>query len=102
MYDVKLANTVAMKRYDGLKHSDDGDDAAHLAHLLRLGILATGYIHPPAERALRDLARKRVQLVRMRTQPVLSVENILARETGGRLSSAAVQRLTVDAVRRWG
>jgi transposase len=97
-YSVKLANTVAMRRYDGLKHSDDEDDAAHLAHLLRLGILPTGYIHPPAERALRDLARKRSQLVRTRTQQVLSVENILARETGSRLSSAAVKRLTTEDV----
>ena len=82
-----------MKRYDGLKHSDDETDAAHLAHLLRLGILPTGYIHPPAERALRDLARKRVQLVRSRTQHVLAVENILARSTGSRPSAAAIKRL---------
>jgi transposase len=92
-YDVRLANTVAMKRYDGLKHSDDETDAAHLAHMLRLGILPTGYIHPPAERALRDLARKRVQLVRSRTQQVLAVENILVRSTGSRLSAAAIKRL---------
>ncbi|MCA1925440.1 MAG: IS110 family transposase [Thiobacillus sp.] len=92
-YAVKLANTVAMKRYDGLKHSDDETDAAHLAHMLRLGILPTGYIHPPAERALRDLARKRVQLVRSRTQHVLAVENILARSTGSRPSAAAIKRL---------
>lgn len=92
-YNVELANTVAMKRYDGLKHSDDETDAAHLAHLLRLGILPTGYIHPPAERALRDLARKRVQLVRSRTQQVLAVENILARSTGSRPSAAAIKRL---------
>lgn len=92
-YDVRLANTVAMKRYDGLKHSDDETDAAHLAHLLRLGILPTGYIHPPAERALRDLARKRVQLVRSRTQHVLAVENILARSAGSRPSAAAIKRL---------
>jgi transposase len=92
-YAVRLANTVAMKRYDGLKHSDDETDAAHLAHLLRLGILPTGYIHPPAERALRDLARKRVQLERSRTQHVLAVENILARSTGSRPSAAAIKRL---------
>lgn len=92
-YDVRLANTVAMKRYDGLKHSDDETDAAHLAHLLRLGILPTGYIHPPAERALRDLCRRRVQLVRSRTQHVLAVENILARSTGSRPSAAAIKRL---------
>lgn len=97
-FDVMLANTVAMKRYDGLKHSDDQDDAAFLAHLLRLGILPTGYIHPPQERALRDLARKRVQLVRSRTQHVLAVENIIARLLGSRISSAAVKRLSATSV----
>jgi transposase len=101
-YEVKLANTVAMRRYDGLKHSGDEDDAAYLAHLLRLGILPTGYIHPPEQRSLRDLARKRVQLVRSRTQHVLSVENIVARERGAGLSSAAVQRLSGAAVEELG
>ena len=38
-YDVKLANTVAIKVYDGLKYSGDEADARHLAHLLRLGML---------------------------------------------------------------
>lgn len=97
-YAVKPANTVAMKRYDGLKHSDDKDDAAHLAHLLRLGILPTGYIHPPAERALRDLARKRIQIVRTRTQQVLAVENIMARTFGPRLSSNVIKRLSIEDV----
>lgn len=97
-YDVRLANTVAMKRYDGLKHSDDETDAAHLAHLLRLGILPTGYIHPPTERALRDLARKRIQLVRDRTRHVLAVQNILARQTGGCVSSNAIKRWTAGDV----
>jgi transposase len=97
-YDVRLANTVAMKRYDGLKHSDDETDAAHLAHLLRLGILPTGYIHPPTERALRDLARKRIQLVRDRTRHVLAVQNILARQTGGCVSSNAIKRWTAQDV----
>ena len=97
-FEVKLANTVAMKRYDGLKHSDDEDDAAHLAHLLRLGILPTGYIHPPAHRALRDLARKRIQLVRSRTQHVLSVENIMARSFGSRASSNVIKRMSVEDV----
>lgn len=97
-YEVKLANTVAMKRYDGLKHSDDKDDAAHLAHLLRLGILPTGYIHPPQHRALRDLARKRIQLVRTRTQQVLAVENIYSRNMGASLTSNAIKRLEIEEV----
>ena len=40
-FEVHLANTVAIKQYDGLKHSGDETDAQHLAHLLRLGILRT-------------------------------------------------------------
>ncbi|MCR4299280.1 MAG: hypothetical protein NUV75_11130, partial [Gallionella sp.] len=43
-YKVHLANTTAIKKYDGLKHSGDETDARHLAHLLRLGILPTGTI----------------------------------------------------------
>jgi transposase len=34
-YTVKLANTTAIKKYEGLKHSGDEADACHLAHLLR-------------------------------------------------------------------
>lgn len=101
-YAVKLANTVAMKRYDGLKHSDDETDAAHLAYLLRLGILPTGYIYPREQRALRDLARKRMQLVRTRTQQVLAVENILARSLGARLSSSVIKRMNVAQVDQLG
>lgn len=43
-YAVRLVNTVAVKVYDGRKFSGDEHDARHLAHLLRLGILPTGYI----------------------------------------------------------
>ena len=42
-HTVKLVNTAAVQTYDGLKHTDDKDDARWLAHLLRLGILPTGY-----------------------------------------------------------
>lgn len=97
-YRVHLANTTAMKRYEGLKHSGDETDAAHLAHLLRLGLLRTGYICPPQQRAVRDLARKRLQLVRGRTQHILAVENILARHTGARPSSDAIKRLSEAGV----
>ncbi|WP_241778942.1 IS110 family transposase [Pseudomonas corrugata] len=101
-FEVKLANPVAMQRYDGLKHSGDKDDAAFLAHLLRLGILPTGYIHPPQERALRDLARKRIQLVRSRTQHILAVENIMARQFGHGLSCNEVKGLSATSVDRLG
>jgi transposase len=97
-YRVHLANTSAIKRYEGLKHSGDEADATYLAHLLRLGILPTAHIYPKEQRATRDLARKRMQLVRSRTQHVLAVENIVARETAASIKSNDVKRLTVDGV----
>jgi transposase len=97
-YRVHLANTTAIKKYAGLKHSGDQTDARYLAHLLRLDILPTGTILPPEQRALRDLARKRMQLVRSRTTHILAIENITARQFGARLTSNQVQRLTPEAV----
>lgn len=97
-FTVHLANTTAIKRYDGLKHSGDESDARYLAHLLRLGILPTGTILPPEQRTVRDLARKRMQLVRSRTMHVLAVENIAARHLGARINSNQVKRLTADAI----
>jgi transposase len=79
---VHLANTAAIKQYEGLKHSGDETDAQHLAHLLRLGILPTGTILPREHRVVRDLARKRMQLVQSCTTHVLAVKNIMARQLG--------------------
>ena len=101
-YRVQLANTAAIKRYEGLKHSGDDTDAAYLAQLLRLGILPTGYICPPPERALRDLARKRLQLSRSRTLHILSVEGNLARQTGARISSRALKQLSEETLQTFG
>ena len=97
-YRVHLAHPSAIKKYEGLKHSGDVADAAYLAQLLRLGLLAEGYIYPRGQRGVRDLARKRMQLVRYRTAQVLSIENILLRQTGARMKGAAVKRLTAQQV----
>lgn len=77
-----LANTSAIKQYEGLKHTDDKSDARWLAQMLHLGILPEGYIYPPNERAIRDLLRKRAHLVRQHTSNVLSIKNICTRNTG--------------------
>ena len=99
---MHLAHPAAIKRYEGLKRGGDESDAANLAHLLRLGILHTGYICPVEQRRLRDLARRRMQLVRQRTMHVLAVENVQARETGSRMTGDKVKRLSVRAVKDLG
>jgi transposase len=93
-YRVHLANPAAIQQYNGLKYTDDHSDARWLAHLLRLAVLPEGYIYPKAERAVRDLLRKRTHLVRQHTANVLSVQNIMARNTGGRFSVKHIQELT--------
>jgi len=97
-YRVHLAHPSAIKKYEGLKHSGDFADAGYLAQLLRLGLLAEGYIYPREERGARDLARKRMQLVRYRTAQILSIENILIQQTGARIKGEAVKRLTAEQV----
>jgi transposase len=88
-----LANTAAIKQYEGLKHRGDESDARQLAHLLRLGLLPQGYIMPKAVRGVRDLARKRMQLVQQRTAQILSIESSLSRHSGWKLSSNRIKCL---------
>jgi transposase len=99
-FNMRLANTAQIKQYEGLKHSDDGDDAVHLAHLMRLGLLAQGYIYPKAQRTVRDLLRKRSQLVRQRTVHILSIENLVARNSGHLINGNQVKRLTDEELMR--
>jgi transposase len=92
-YTVHLANTLAIQQYNGIKHTNDATDARFLAHLLRLNILPTGYIYPKAHRAVRDVLRRRLLLVKQRTAQLLSLQSMISRHTGKRLSSHQVKRL---------
>jgi transposase len=98
---VHLANTAAIQQYEGLKYTDDHSDARWLAHILRLGVLPQGYIYPKEERAVRDLLRKRGQMVRQRTANLLSLQNLITRNTGSSIRSNRIKTLdseTVDAL----
>ena len=88
---VHLANTAAIQQYEGLKYTDDDSDARWLAHMLRLGVLPQGYIYPKEERAVRDLLRKRSQLVHHKTAHLLSVQNLYTRNTGSSLSANRIR-----------
>jgi transposase len=97
-YRVHLANPSGIQQYSGLKHGDDEDDAFWLAEMLRLKILPEGYIYPKEQRPLRDLLRKRGHLVRLRTSLILSLQNILARNVGGKMKTNAIKALKKDRV----
>lgn len=93
-YTVHLANTAAIQQYKGLKYSDDRSDARWLGEMLRLKVLPEGYIYPKEERGLRDLLRKRSQLVRQKVAQMLSIQDLVARNAGVALSGNAVKTLT--------
>ena len=98
-YSVHLANTVAINQYSGLKHSDDKSDARWLAQMLQLDILPEAYIYPVEWRPIRDLLRKRSFIVRDRTANILSIQNIITRNTGQRPPSATrVEKLTPEDI----
>ena len=97
-YQVHLANTAAIVQYSGLKYSDDDTDAAWLAKLLRLGLLPQGTIYPKAERAVRDLLRRRLRLVQQHTGNILAVQNLFSRNRGRSISANEVRRLTPESV----
>jgi len=97
-YKVNLANPAGIKQYEGLKHSDDKGDAAWLAHLLYLGILKKGYIYPKKNRGIRDLGRKRAQMVRLRTVNILSIQNIYSRNTGSQITCREVKIFPPDKI----
>ncbi len=97
-FDTRLAHTGAIPQYAGIKHSNDQTDARHLAHLLRLGILPEGYIMPKPQRAVRDLLRRRLLLVRQKTLHHLSLQSLIVRHTGERLSANQIKALNTDRI----
>lgn len=99
-YRVHLANTAAIVQYSGLKYADDQSDARWLAKLLRLGLLPEGYIYPRAERAVRDLLRKRSQMVHQHTSNLQSIQNLVARNLGHSLSANRIRRMTTEEIDR--
>jgi len=93
---VHLANPSAMKQYEGIKHTDDQHDAFFLAHMLILGILPQGYIYPKKDRPVRDLARKRLFLVRHKTSHILSLQSLISRCCAQRISANELRNFTVE------
>lgn len=92
-YQVHLANPAAIQKDKGLKYSGDKHDAFWLARLLRLGILAEGYIYPKQWRPVRDLLRKRHHLVQLRTSLINSLQGIVQRNCGCRLNGNQIKQI---------
>ena len=97
-YAVHLANPSATKQYEGLKHTDDKWDAFWLAHMRRLNILPEGYIYPKEHRALRDLLRRRLLFVQQRTAQILSLQSIVSRNLGFKMSNNEIKKMKPEDI----
>lgn len=99
-YPISLANPNAIQQYDGLKHTDDKWDSFWLAHMVRLNILPTGYIYPKETRAVRDLLRRRLLYVHEKTTHILSLQSMIVRNLGSRLSGNNIKKLKLDDIQK--
>jgi len=81
-YAIDLANPAQIEQYSGIKHADDKHDAFHLAELQRLNILPKAHIYDAELRPVRDLLRRRTNLVHQRTALFLSFKSLYTRTTG--------------------
>ena len=97
-FHVHLANTAAIQQYSGLKYADDNSDADWLAEMLRLGVLPEGYIYPKEDRTVRDLMRKRMQLVQQATLNLLSIQGLYMRHLSYKMSNNKIKQLTPEAI----
>ena len=95
-YNVLLANPAAIEQYDGLKNANDKSDAFFVAQLYQLDTLPTGYIMPREDRSIRDLLRRRMHFVRLRTSLVSSLLALIGRETGQNYGWSTVGKLGID------
>jgi transposase len=73
--EVVLANAQQVKAITG--HKTDPHDARWLAHLLRHGMIRASFIPPRAQRELRDLTRRRKQMVRTAAEERNRVQKVL-------------------------
>ncbi len=100
-YPICLSNPAKTDAYTGLKRTDDQSDAFWIAELLRLGILPQAYIYPKEQRPLRDLLRRRGMMVAQRTQLSLSMQSMITRQTGCRISGAKLKLFTEEEFKEW-
>ncbi len=97
-YNLNLANAAATNQYKGIKNTDDKSDAFWLAEMLRLNILPTGHIYPKEQRPIRDLFRRRIQLVQHRTSFSLSLNSMIKNWTASSLSQSERKSLSPQLI----
>ena len=70
-----LGHALYMKAIHGGKAKNDKIDAHKIAALLRGGMIPEAYVYPQAMRSTRDLLRRRMHLMRQRSERLAHIQN---------------------------
>lgn len=73
-----LGHALYMKAIHGGKTKNDKIDSQKIALLLRGGMMPMAYAYPHALRATRDLLRRRMQLMRVRSEAIAHIQNTVS------------------------
>lgn len=93
-FNVSLAHSLGLRLITQAKVKTDTRDAFTLAKLLRAGAIPKAYIYPRDTRPCRDLLRRRLQIVRLRSHEYGRLRQLLLRE--GILTSSRNQIKRTD------
>ena len=78
-HGVVLAHPLKVKAIASAKVKTDKIDAGVLSDLLRANLVPTSYVPPPAIRALREIIRHRIRMVKTRTQSKHAISAMLSK-----------------------
>ena len=72
-----LGHALYMKHIHGAKQKNDALDSRKIGQMLRTGFFPPAYAYPQDMRAVRDLLRHRLRLVRIRSSIYTNIKNLL-------------------------
>jgi transposase len=100
-FEVHLAHSLGLAMITSAKVKTDRRDAFTLAKLLLAGVIPQSYIYPAHTRPVRDLLRRRLQLVQLRAREYGSLRHLLLRE--GILSSSRneIKHAAEEELQHW-
>jgi transposase len=100
-YDVRLAHALGVRLISGSKIKTDRRDALALAKLLKTGLIPPAYIYPRATRPVRDLLRRRHQLVERRASEYGSLRRLLLRQGILEHDRNGIKEVLEEDLRAW-
>lgn len=100
-YDVCLAHTLGPYMITGAKVKTDRRDAYTLAKPLKAGVIPKAYIYPHETRPIRDLLRRRSNIVQLRAGEYASLRRLLLRHGILNHSRNGIKRVVEEDLEEW-